>query len=323
MIVLGFLGCGLLVGGCGGSSDAPQTSSSSGSSDEPAVAAMSDPAMADPAMADPAMASAGMSSSMPGLETDPAITESSTDPSLSTIPDPAAEIGDTASSTGTDPALTAGSFESTSSGVDPATLSSTGSTSNISAPGLTTSDPTTDPALLAPGTTTPAFGSTIPGSTPSPDSTDASAISTPTTSGDPAATGAAEAATPGDPVLGGGAEAGGGAKAQEPPADSPDYPAFKVVMGLMQGKYDDLDKLVDSKGRGLIEKIRSGSLSPTEKDDLKKTFKEPQLAGQPRTVGGSRTVTLRGNGQLITIVSKKQGANWKVSGITIREDKKR
>lgn len=94
-------------------------------------------------------------------------------------------------------------------------------------------------------------------------------------------------------------------------------------MGLKDGKYDGLNKMVSTRGRGLIEKLRSGSLTKTEKDDLKKQFASPKLVGPPRTIRGSRTVMLNNGTELITIVSKKQGADWKVSSITIRAAKKK
>ena len=127
----------------------------------------------------------------------------------------------------------------------------------------------------------------------------------------------------GDGPGGPGSNGAGGSKAQEPPADSPDYPAYKVVMGLMQGKHDGLKGHVSTRGRGLIEKIRSGSLTAKEKDDLKKTFAQPQLVGTPRTIRGSRSVILNSAGQVITLVSKKQGSAWKVSSISIKAAKKR
>ncbi|MDG2359374.1 MAG: hypothetical protein P8M20_06945 [Planctomycetaceae bacterium] len=156
-------------------------------------------------------------------------------------------------------------------------------------------------------------------------------------SSDPAAMSAEMDASAGNGGFGPGSEAGeigegpggpgsngaGGSKAQEPPADSPDYPAYKVVMGLMQGKHDGLKGHVSTRGRGLIEKIRSGSLTAKEKDDLKKTFAQPQLVGTPRTIRGSRSVILNSAGQVITLVSKKQGSAWKVSSISIRAAQKR
>lgn len=128
---------------------------------------------------------------------------------------------------------------------------------------------------------------------------------------------------PGSEGAGPGGPNGGGGQAKEPPADSPDYPAFKLVLGLMQGKHDGLKDYVSTRGRGLIEKIRGGSLTTEEKNDLKKTFAQPQLVGIPRTIRGSRTVTLNSAGQIITLVSKKQGSAWKVSSISIRAAKRR
>jgi hypothetical protein len=94
-------------------------------------------------------------------------------------------------------------------------------------------------------------------------------------------------------------------------------------MGLMKGEHDGLKEFVATRGRGLIEKIRSGSLTTAEKADLKTTFAQPQLVGKPRTIRGSRTVTLNSAGQVISLVSKKQGSAWKVSSISIRPAKKR
>ena len=94
-------------------------------------------------------------------------------------------------------------------------------------------------------------------------------------------------------------------------------------MGLMQGKHEGLKEFVSTTGRGLTEKIRSGSLTTVEKDDLKKTFAQPKLVGTPRTIRGSRTVTLNSGSQVITLVSKKQGSDWKVSSISIKAAKKR
>ena len=94
-------------------------------------------------------------------------------------------------------------------------------------------------------------------------------------------------------------------------------------MVLMQGNHEGLKDFISTTGRGLTEKIRGGSLTIAEKDDLKKTFAQPQLVGTPRTIRGSRTVLLNSGGQVITLVSKKQGASWKVSSISIKAASKR
>jgi len=94
-------------------------------------------------------------------------------------------------------------------------------------------------------------------------------------------------------------------------------------MGMREGKYEGLGDMVSSRSRGLIEKIRNGSLTKEEKEGFKKTFAEPKLVGQPRTVRGSRTITLSNGEQIITIVSKKQGSSWKVSSLSVKAAKKR
>ncbi|NQV26862.1 MAG: hypothetical protein HQ518_21130 [Rhodopirellula sp.] len=315
VLLIGFVGGGLVITGCGGSSDASPASSESSSSTGSTDASMADPmmgSMGGSEMTDPAM-QASMSTSMEQslthgegetvVDTSIADATTSSDPATS---DPAARE-----------AAMAAQIAATETAADPSTAGTTSDpaareaamAAQLAAAGSaaqTTSDPAASEAEMA--TRIAAAGATTPASSAEPGT-------------DPARAGFAAGAsesTPGN--LG---EGGGAGQAQEPPADSPDYPAFKLVMGLMQGKYDGLDEFVSTKSRGLTEKIRSGSLTTTEKDDLKKTFAQPQLVGQPRTINGSRTVTLNSGDQVITLVSKKQGSDWKVSSITIRAAKKR
>jgi len=161
-------------------------------------------------------------------------------------------------------------------------------------PGATAQTPGTAP----PGTTDPAApGATVPGATTPgayPDSATASA--------------------PG---------AGGGGAGAEPPADSPEFPAYKVVVGLKDGKYEGLNEFVSQRGRGILEKVRLGRLSDDEKKELKETFAEPQLAAPPRNASGGRQINLRSGSQLITILVKREGDDWKVSELSIRKERAR
>ena len=303
VLLLGILGGGLLLTGCGGSSDAPQASSSS-SADSTAT---TDPAMMDSSMSEAMMDSSSMS--------DPAMAQSMEHGS----PD-----------AGLDPAQT-GSDPSTATSLSEAEIAAMSATSDPAQPGSVAGSETDKAAMLASAEATPsapvdpnAENAALAASTTDPavmlaGSSSESAPAAPGSEADRAAFEAGAASS--NPGASG--EGGGAGQAQEPPADSPDYPAFKLVMGLKDGKHDGLDDLVATRGRGLIEKIRNGSLTTDEKEELKKTFAQPQLAGPPRTIQGSRTVTLNSAGQIITLVSKKQGADWKVSSITIREAAKR
>jgi hypothetical protein len=183
--------------------------------------------------------------------------------------------------------------------------------------GDSSTNPGTDDAIMEAqmaAAETAANSAGEPGSDPATTSAEMAAAATANGEFGPGSEGGEFGENPGGP----GSNGDGGGKAQEPPADSPDYPAFKIVMGLMEGKHDGLKDHVATRGRGLIEKIRGGSLTSAEKDDLKKTFAQPQLVGTPRTIRGSRTVTLNSAGQVITLVSKKQGTEWKVSSISIK-----
>ncbi len=303
VLLVTFVGIGLSIAGCGGGDEASETATTTSDSSESPDSA--DMAMNDPAMMDPAMMGGG------GAETGDPSTE---DAMMAQMDDGTGEeIGDTgiddtalghaeegggdAGDPSTDDALMAAQMEAdaaaTESASDPSVADA--ATEAQMAAATAGTDPATDPTLG--------------------DSTEAAQMA--------AANGEFGEGTDNSelgPVSNG---SGGGGAAKEPPADSPDYPAFKIVMGLMQGKHDGLKEFVSTRGRGLIEKIRSGSLTKTEIDDLKKTFAQPQLVGTPRTIRGSRTVTLNSAGQVITLVSKKQGSDWKVSSISIRAAKKR
>ena len=299
VLLFGVIATGLFVTGCGGSGETPETSSDSASETDSAEASMPDPGMmSSPEMTDPTM--------------DPSMDES-----MAMAMAGGEEFGDTSAGHGED------GLESESGSLDSerAAMMAAGSESD---PALSGADPglETERAEMLASAEAAAGNSTDPNETNAEMAAEmavaqAGGLSAPGSPED------SEGFGPGDPSDPGRAGGGGGGKAQEPPADSPDYPAFKIVMGLMEGKHDGLKDHVSTRGRGLIEKIRTGSLTKAEKDDLKTTFAQPQLAGTPRTIRGSRSLILNSGGQVITMVSKKQGSAWKVSTISIRAAKKR
>ena len=286
----GFVCCGLVITGCGGSGETPTATTDSSDG-----ATSADVAPMDPAMMDPAMTGAGMDD--PSMD-DPSMDDPSMDDSMEEpMDDPEGDaFGDTSLGHGEDPAGDPDGDLSLASAEMEAEMATTEVAASESGE-ITLSDPNSDPAAM---------------------SDEMAALAGDGEFG-PGSEGGEFEGGPGSP----GSNGAGGSKAQEPPADSPDYPAFKVVMGLMQGKHDGLKGHVSTRGRGLIEKIRSGSFTTKEKEDLKKTFAQPQLVGKPRTIRGSRSVILNSAGQIITLVSKKQGSAWKVSSISIRAAKKR
>jgi hypothetical protein len=300
----GFVCCGLVVTGCGGSGETPTATADSSDGASSADAASMDQAAMDSSMSDPAVTGDGMNDPSMQASTSDSM-EESMDESMDDQEGDA--FGDTSLGDGEAPSgdldgdlsLASAEMEAAEAGSqtgdDDAAISPEMAASESGEIGL--SDPNSDPAAMSAEMDESAgnvgFG---PGS---------------------------EAGEFGEGPGGPGSNGAGGSKAQEPSADSADYPAYKVVMGLMQGKHDGLKGHVSTRGRGLIEKIRSGSFTTKEKEDLKKTFAQPQLVGKPRTIRGSRSVILNSAGQIITLVSKKQGSAWKVSSISIRAAKKR
>lgn len=298
VLLFGVIAAGLFATGCGGSDETPEAASDSASETSSAEASMPDPAMMNsPEMNDPSM-DASMDPSM--------------DESMAMAMADGGEFGDTS----------LGEGEAGDEFLDSEREAMMANAGSAADPSLSGSDPglETDRAEMMAEAEAAAGDTTDPGAL---DAEMAAEMEAQAGLQEPGSPDGSEGFGPGDPSEPGRPGGGGGGKAQEPPADSPDYPAFKVVMGLMKGEHDGLKDFVSTRGRGLIEKIRSGSLTKEEKDDLKTTFTQPQLVGTPRTIRGSRTLTLNSGGQVITMVSKKQGSAWKVSSISIRAAKKR
>lgn len=299
VVLAGFVGIGLAIAGCGGGDEATETAPATSDSFE--SAASTDMAMNDPAMMDPAMMGGGAETGAPSTEDamraqmDEGTGEEFGDTGIEDTASGHGEEGGGASDPSTNDALMAAQMEAEAAAAgaasDPSLTDATAAAQMAAAAGANSAD---DPTLG--------------------DSAQAAQM---------AAASGEFGEGPGSGEFGPDSNGPGAGAAKEPPADSPDYPAFKIVMGLMQGKHEGLKEFVSTRGRGLTEKIRSGSLTAAEKDDLKKTFAQPQLVGTPRTIRGSRTVTLNSAGQIITLVSKKQGSDWKVSSISIKAAKKR
>tara|TARA_R110002072_G_scaffold238769_2_gene396172 strand:+ start:11603 stop:12538 length:936 start_codon:yes stop_codon:yes gene_type:complete len=284
-------GIGLAIVGCGGSSEAPPASSEVADDSASTDADMSDAAMMSSSdMSDPSMNSSMDVSSMESSMLETAVTHETSSEFADT------SLGHGEGEPGSEAEMLATGTTSTEPGDTDTAMSAQIAAAEAAANPSSTlpSDPGTDAAMsaqMAAANNQPGIGS--------------------------------ESGEIGQEGTDAGPDGENGGGAQEPPADSPDYPAFKVVMGLMQGNHEGLKDFIATTGRGLTEKIRSGSLTAEEKDDLKKTFVQPQLVGAPRTIRGSRTVILNSGGQVITLVSKKQGTSWKVSSISIKAASKR
>jgi hypothetical protein len=330
------LTCCLSATGCGDSAP-PQAVAQN---DAPASATDSTSMGMSSPMESPAGGSTEASMSMPGgpgLGHGADDTGSADDPATMTGTETAlmeAEYASASTDVGTDPsspghgaesdptllgsAIPGGGVPGAESAFDPATAYTTGT------PG--------GPEL---GSASPAAGSPTPsGALPGPAGSPGygSAMQTPPVStGDPAAVGAPsgepetglsspETYAGGEGGIGG---QGGGGGGQAPPADSPEFPAFQLVMGLMQGKYEELNKYVSGRARGELQKIGAGKLTDGEKAELKQTFAQPQLAGQPRNARGGRQIVLKSGENTITILVKKEGTDWKVSELSIRSSARR
>jgi|GEM_PF-1398335 len=228
-----------------------------------------------------------------------------TDPALTGLPDPGSDplagSANAAGAPGLDPAST-----------DPATAFGT------SAPGVP--GESSDPRMLAGAAGDP----TLAGVAPESGQPNGGIPGVP---GEPGAGSASPEGYPGgESGLGGESGPGGpgaGGAGAAPPADAPEYPAFQLVMGLMKGEYKDMEKYVSRRARGDLQKIGAGKLTDGEKTEYKETFAKPQLAVQPRNARGGRQIVLQSGEKMITILVKKEGDDWRVSELSIREARRR
>ena len=174
-------------------------------------------------------------------------------------------------------------------------------------------------------------GGGTPAPTPTGDDSntpDTTAASNPGAGGDPAVGGIpgdpVAGGIPGDPAASGDIRAGGGGNAQPqaPPENSPAFPAFHLVMGLMNGKPADIGKYVGKRATGDLATIRTGKLSAKRVAELKATFARPTLISQKRISGGTQ-INLRSGEQVINITVKKEGGAFKVSDMKIRKSSSR
>lgn len=128
---------------------------------------------------------------------------------------------------------------------------------------------------------------------------------------------------PGGEGYGGeGGEGGGRRQPQAPKEGSPQYPAYHLVLGLMEGKAEGLAKHIGKRVTGTLASIKSGKLSEKEATELKATFAKPELIGS-RRVGTGTQLSLRSGEKVIQLIIRKEGEAFKVTEMKILKGSKR
>ena len=127
-------------------------------------------------------------------------------------------------------------------------------------------------------------------------------------------------ANPGAPMGPGAAMAPGGAGAQAPPADSAEFPAFKLVVAAMAGEWNGLGEFISVKAAGPLKELRTNTMTDTKKDELKKEFAQLQPLSS-KAVSGGKQLTFKSGSTIITMVVKKENGAFRVSELTRRAGK--
>ena len=112
----------------------------------------------------------------------------------------------------------------------------------------------------------------------------------------------------------------GGGGAQAPAPDSAEFPAFKMVTGIVAGEWDGIGEFISAKATGQLKDLRAKAMSDAKKDELKKELAQLQLLSS-KTVSGGKTLTFKSGSTIISMSVKKENGAFKVTEMTRRAGK--
>jgi predicted lipid-binding transport protein (Tim44 family) len=113
-----------------------------------------------------------------------------------------------------------------------------------------------------------------------------------------------------------------GQQGQVPPVGTPEHAAFQFVSAINKGDFDAVEPFVSAKALGQLKEIRAKTLTDSKKQELKDKFATPQMAAKPKGVSGGKQMTLRSGNTFITLTVKKEGDDYKVAEMILREVKR-
>jgi hypothetical protein len=111
---------------------------------------------------------------------------------------------------------------------------------------------------------------------------------------------------------------GAGAGGQAPPAGTAEHAAFQFVSAITKGEFDATSEWVSPKATGTLKELRTKTLTESKKTDLKDKFGQPQLTNS-KGVSGGKQLSLRNGTTLITLTIKKEGEDYKVADLQLRQ----
>ncbi len=114
----------------------------------------------------------------------------------------------------------------------------------------------------------------------------------------------------------------GGTGQQAPPPGTPEHAAFQFATAVAKGDFDSVEPYISAKALGQLKDLRTKTLADSKKQDLKDKFGKLQLTAT-KGVSGGKQLSLRSGNTLITLTVKKEGEDYKVAEMQLREVGKR
>lgn len=166
----------------------------------------------------------------------------------------------------------------------------------------TLTEPAAAPAEVAPAAVNPAPAEAAPANPPA--NNDAVAV----------------AAAPGE---GGAAADGGGgsAPASQAKKGTLEYPVLRLAEMAQAGEYKGVDALVSERAKGLAATIREGNMNSAKIETLKTSFDSLELMSRKATGTGAQFTLKNRRGQLLQVQVGKEGTDYVIKDITVRESK--
>lgn len=133
--------------------------------------------------------------------------------------------------------------------------------------------------------------------------------------------GAANAGAPGGAAVGeggAGAQAGAASQAQK---GTLEYAIVKLAEMAKNGDYAGVSSLISPRAKGLAASIRDGELSNGKIESMKSSFDGLELFSRRSTGSGVQFTLKNKTGQLLQVVVAKEGPEFVIRELTIREPK--
>lgn len=115
--------------------------------------------------------------------------------------------------------------------------------------------------------------------------------------------------------------AGSSAPASQAKKGTIEYPILRLAEMAQAGEYKGVDALVSEKAKGLAATIREGNMNSAKIETLKTSFDSLELMSRKATGTGAQFTLKNRRGQLLQVQVGKEGPDYVIKDITVRESK--